>query len=140
MVDKYEIRAQDLQRAIESLKRGIQTIYEKLGIDEGDGLGQPLVTELNMVHYVGLIERKANDILQNYAEARQALMGSSMAPSKFNEKQGEVATITAIHSLLLYSALTSGVFTCQVSRGSAWRWAQGAYGPGAVARQPTEAG
>ena len=84
MVEKYEIRAQDLQRAIESLKRGIQSIYDKLDIDEGDGLGQPMITELNMVQYIGIIERKANEILQKYAEgARSALMA---VPSKFDDK------------------------------------------------------
>jgi coiled-coil domain-containing protein 63/114 len=85
MVEKYEVRAQDLQRAIESLKRGIQSIYEKLGLESEDGLGQPMITELNMVHYIGVIERKANEILQKYAEgARSALMA---APSKFDEKE-----------------------------------------------------
>merc|ERR1712065_122820 len=85
MVEKYEVRAQDLQRAIESLKRGIQSIYEKLNIESEDGLGQPMITELNMVHYIGVIERKANEILQKYAEgARAALMA---APSKFDEKE-----------------------------------------------------
>ena len=85
MVEKYEVRAQDLQRAIESLKRGIQSIYEKLNIESEDGLGQPMITELNMVHYIGVIERKANEILQKYAEgARAALMA---APSKFDERE-----------------------------------------------------
>jgi DNA repair exonuclease SbcCD ATPase subunit len=98
MVEKYEVRAQDLQRSIESLKRGIQSIYEKLGIDEGDGLGQPMVTELNMVHYIGLIERKANDVLQRYADARQSLLSSSMPTSKFNEKEGE--TLSPVKSLV----------------------------------------
>ena len=85
MVEKYEVRAQDLQRDIESLKRGIQSIYEKLNIESEDGLGQPMITELNMVHYIGVIERKANEILQQYAEgARAALMA---VPSKFDEKE-----------------------------------------------------
>jgi uncharacterized phage infection (PIP) family protein YhgE len=80
MSEKYEIRAQDLQRAVESLKRGIQNIYEKLGVDE-DGFGEPLVTESNMVHYLGLIEQKANQILQQYSEAREAL-AISQSPTK----------------------------------------------------------
>jgi hypothetical protein len=73
MAEKYEIRCQDLQRVIESLKRGIQSIYEKFDVDE-DGFGDPLVTESNMVHYLGQIEQKTNQLLQAYAEIKQSLM------------------------------------------------------------------
>lgn len=73
MAEKYEIRSQDLQRAVESLKRGIQSIYEKLDIDE-DGFGDPNVTESNMTHYLALVEQKANSLLKDYTSIRQALM------------------------------------------------------------------
>jgi hypothetical protein len=73
MAEKYELRCQDLQRVIESLKRGIQSIYEKFDVHE-DGFGDPLVTESNMVHYLGQIEQKANQLLQGYADVKQALM------------------------------------------------------------------
>jgi coiled-coil domain-containing protein 63/114 len=81
MAEKYEIRCQDLQRIIESLKRGIQSIYEKISMDEDDddstGMGSlidPTVTESNMVHYLGIIEQQANKILKNYAVIRQSLL------------------------------------------------------------------
>eukprot|EP00604_Paraphysomonas_vestita_P003119 CAMPEP_0174820636 /NCGR_PEP_ID=MMETSP1107-20130205/4591_1 /TAXON_ID=36770 /ORGANISM="Paraphysomonas vestita, Strain GFlagA" /LENGTH=428 /DNA_ID=CAMNT_0016036353 /DNA_START=615 /DNA_END=1901 /DNA_ORIENTATION=- len=80
MAEKYEIRCQDLQRIIESLKRGIQSIYEKIQDynDENDGifgtLMDPTVTESNMVHYLGIIEQQANKILRNYAIVRQSLL------------------------------------------------------------------
>jgi coiled-coil domain-containing protein 63/114 len=105
MAEKYEIRCQDLQRIIESLKRGIQSIYEKISIDdeeeeEGGALGMgggggggslidPTVTESNMVHYLGIIEQQANKILKNYAVIRQSLLqpsgglGSSMSAPAF---------------------------------------------------------
>jgi hypothetical protein len=73
MAEKYEIRCQDLQRVIESLKRGIHSIYERLEIDE-DNFSDPVVTESNMVHYLGLVEQKANAILRNYTEIRQTLL------------------------------------------------------------------
>ena len=78
MAEKYEIRCQDLQRVIESLKRGIQSIYEKFDVEESEreargekGFGEAVVTESNMVHYLGLIEQRANLVLQNYAEIKQ---------------------------------------------------------------------
>jgi hypothetical protein len=70
--EKYEIKSQDLQRSIESLKRGIQSIYEKLDIDS-DGFGEPVVTESNMPHYLGLVEQKANQLLGDYEGARVSL-------------------------------------------------------------------
>jgi coiled-coil domain-containing protein 63/114 len=81
MAEKYEIRCQDLQRIIESLKRGIQSIYEKIVEEDEDpstsGFGSlmdPTVTESNMVHYLGIIEQQANKILKNYAIIRQSLL------------------------------------------------------------------
>lgn len=79
MAEKYEVRCQDLQRVIESLKRGIQSIYEKFDVDVGEkdrGFGEAVVTESNMVHYLGLIEQRANLILQNYAEVKQNMASS----------------------------------------------------------------
>jgi chromosome segregation ATPase len=73
MAEKYEIRSQDLQRAVESLKRGIQSIYEKLDIED-DGFGEPTVTESNMTHFLALVEQKANSLIGDYGDIRQALM------------------------------------------------------------------
>lgn len=83
MAEKYEVRSQDLQRIIESLKRAIQSIYEKFD-DDDDAFGDPLVTESNMVHYLGLIEQKTNRSLQTYEEIKQAIIASAnslMSPS-----------------------------------------------------------
>jgi len=81
MAEKYEIRCQDLQRIIESLKRGIQSIYEKLEVDE-DSFVDPTVTESNMVHYLGVVEQQANRILRAYADIRQELLQPSMSASQ----------------------------------------------------------
>jgi hypothetical protein len=78
MAEKYEIRCQDLQRVIESLKRGIQSIYEKFEANEEEkerGFGEAVVTESNMVHYLGLIEQRANLILQSFAEEKHSTAG-----------------------------------------------------------------
>jgi hypothetical protein len=78
MAEKYEIRCQDLQRVIESLKRGIQSIYEKFEANEEEkerGFGEAVVTESNMVHYLGLIEQRANLILQSFADVKHSTAG-----------------------------------------------------------------
>jgi len=74
MAGKYEQRCQDLQRITESLKRGMQSIFSKFDFDEeGDGTPPPVVTEVNMVQNLGLIEQKANLLLQHYSRVRQLL-------------------------------------------------------------------
>jgi chromosome segregation ATPase len=77
MAEKYEIRSQDLQRIIESLKRGIQSLYDKMD-SEDDGLGErdPVVSESNMVQYLGVIESRTNQILANYAEMKALISGA----------------------------------------------------------------
>jgi len=74
MAEKYEQRCQDLQRVTESLKRGMQSIFSKFDFsNEEDGGAPPVVTEVNMVLNLGLIEQKANQLLQKYTQVRQLL-------------------------------------------------------------------
>jgi hypothetical protein len=82
MAEKYEIRSQDLQRVIESLKRGIQSMYDKLD-SEDDGLGErdPVVSESNMVQYLGVIESRTNQILTNYVEMKSLISGTRQSPA-----------------------------------------------------------
>lgn len=84
MAEKYEIRCQDLQRIIESLKRGIQSIYDKIEVDE-DSFVDPTVTESNMVYYLGVVEQQANTILKSYAEVRQALLQPTLVAQPVDE-------------------------------------------------------
>tara|TARA_B110000090_G_C13028014_1_gene310681 strand:- start:40 stop:402 length:363 start_codon:yes stop_codon:yes gene_type:complete len=83
MSEKYEVRCQDLSRVVESLKRGLQSTYDKLDIPAAEdeeintsaaGLGDAAVSETNMIHYLGIIEQKANRLLQVYAEVRAAAL------------------------------------------------------------------
>lgn len=80
MAEKYETRCQDLQRVIETLKRGVQSVYEKIGVDE-TGAQDPTVTESNMVLYLAQVEQKANALIQQYAQVKAALIKSNSAPS-----------------------------------------------------------
>jgi hypothetical protein len=88
MAEKYEIRCQDLQRIIESLKRGIQSIYDKIEVDE-DSFVDPTVTESNMVYYLGVVEQQANNILKSYAEVRQALLQPTLQTAPVDDEGGE---------------------------------------------------
>lgn len=122
MAEKYEIRCQDLQRVIESLKRGIQSIYEKFDAD-GDAdmplspmrqserkasirasfsakvasgpKEETMVSESNMVHYLGLIEQRANLLLQSYAEVKLSVISTTSKPLQqlgaSHESKGEEA-------------------------------------------------
>jgi len=92
MAEKYEMKCQDLQRIIESLKRGLQSIFEKLDVDE-EGFGDPVVTESNMVHYLGLIEQTANGMITTYADIRQAVM---KATSEKKENQAPSKNLTSV--------------------------------------------
>eukprot|EP00607_Mallomonas_marina_P008935 CAMPEP_0182422550 /NCGR_PEP_ID=MMETSP1167-20130531/8283_1 /TAXON_ID=2988 /ORGANISM="Mallomonas Sp, Strain CCMP3275" /LENGTH=564 /DNA_ID=CAMNT_0024600715 /DNA_START=118 /DNA_END=1815 /DNA_ORIENTATION=- len=75
MAEKYELRCQDLQRVIESLRRGIQSILDKLDVgDDDERFSDSQVTESNMVQFLGLIEKTANRLLQEYTEVREALL------------------------------------------------------------------
>ncbi len=81
MAEKYELRCQDLQRITESLKRGMQTIFSKFEFSsEEGGAVEPTVTDTNLVHYLGLIEKKANVLLQNYSNVKQLLTAPAAAP------------------------------------------------------------
>ena len=82
MSEKYEVRCQDLQRVVESLKRGLQSIFEKLDIpmtedadqDATSGLNDATVSETNMVHFLGVVEQKSNKLIQIYADIKKASM------------------------------------------------------------------
>jgi hypothetical protein len=86
MAEKYEVRSQDLQRTLESLKRGILSIRDKIEEeDEGGNIADMLVTESNLVQYLGLIEQKANALLLDYADMKTMLLNggpTSYSPPK----------------------------------------------------------
>lgn len=85
MAEKYELRCQDLQRVIESLRRGIQSILDKLDVGEEDEwFAETQVTESNMVQSLGLIEKMANRLLQEYTSVRDELLKAPVSDSPGN--------------------------------------------------------
>jgi hypothetical protein len=112
MAEKYDLRCQDLSRVIESLKRGMQSIISKLEWDSppledsngaatvpgaspggksGDNGGLtspnshiPVVTEVNMVNYLGILEKKSIQLLHSYHQIQQLLL-TNAASNKDNK-------------------------------------------------------
>ncbi len=79
MAEKYEIRCQDMHRTMESLKRGIQSIIDKIELDEDEAFTDINVSESNIVHYLGVIEQRTNVLLEQYAEAKLYLLNATAA-------------------------------------------------------------
>ena len=113
MAEKYEVRCQDLQRVVESLKRGLQSIYEKLDVaaaegDDDQGVAlDAAVSESNMVAYLGIIEQKSNRLLQAYAEVRQALLQAPAAAAASSKLGHHASPDRSAESLSPSKSLTS---------------------------------
>lgn len=66
----YDHKLDASQRTIDFLKTGILNVFTKLGcrVDEAqsDMFGEGNVTDSNLMHYLGIIEQKMNELLQSY--------------------------------------------------------------------------
>lgn len=81
--EKYEEKCKAQMKVIESLKRGIHSIYYKFELfacnneeellRDSARLKDSFVTESNMVHYLGEIEQKTNRLLVDYAAVKDKL-------------------------------------------------------------------
>merc|ERR1712139_137302 len=87
----FENRYASAMRTIAALKTGVNSIYQKIGCagtkTTGTGvkalLGQDGPNEQNMLQYLGIIEGRANEVLQMYASSQltqAAVMVDSTAP------------------------------------------------------------
>ena len=68
--ERFEMKYQDSLKTINSLKIGIQSIFNKIGCNTSamsEMLADSMVTEANMMQYLGMIEQRTNEILQLYA-------------------------------------------------------------------------
>merc|ERR1712028_116857 len=74
---------------INSLKMGIQSIFHRIGCNTSamsEMLADSNVTEANMMQYLGSIEQRTNEILQQYAAIQQV-----KSPQKPDEPAGQAA-------------------------------------------------
>jgi len=71
MVERYDTRCHETQKTIESLKRGIQAMFSKIECGTESMLSDATVTEANILQFLGLIEQRTNEVLQQYAVYQQ---------------------------------------------------------------------
>jgi predicted nucleic acid-binding Zn-ribbon protein len=67
---EYEKQYNETMKTINSLKIGVSSIFERIGCNtevNPDLIGATGVTESNMMHYLGVIEQRTNEVLQMYA-------------------------------------------------------------------------
>ncbi|ETV70674.1 hypothetical protein H257_13782 [Aphanomyces astaci] len=68
--DKYETKYNDAQKNINAVKLAIHTLFAKIGCNAQamcEMLGDNIVTEVNMMQYLGMVEQRTNEILHVYA-------------------------------------------------------------------------
>ncbi|OMJ81002.1 hypothetical protein SteCoe_18615 [Stentor coeruleus] len=66
---EYETRYANNQEMLDSLKAGIQELFERLGCTlnpHSDVLGNPGITDSNILQYMGQIEEKTNSVIHQY--------------------------------------------------------------------------
>ncbi|RLN96919.1 hypothetical protein BBJ28_00003388 [Nothophytophthora sp. Chile5] len=130
--DKCEARCGDAQKTVNAVKRAIQSLFSKAGCNAQamvEMLGDSMVTEANMMAYLGVIEQKTNEVLHQYAMvvskqqadalknktttdafdreahfAANAMAGSSAAAA--GAAGGTSGAVAALHSILGVGPLT----------------------------------
>ncbi|CAM9176716.1 unnamed protein product, partial [Chrysoparadoxa australica] len=73
--EEYEARHQESMKVVNQLKSGIHSIFSRVGAGSNNTsmeelLGNQGVTESNMMQYVALVEQRASEILQVYAQTQ----------------------------------------------------------------------
>jgi len=105
MAEKYELRCQDLTRILDALKKGMQSIADKLDFSSDEPTQKAdfsssehvpsasssspsavkavtngeevVITEVNMVSFLGNFEKKANELLQRYKQVQAYMLNPS---------------------------------------------------------------
>jgi hypothetical protein len=62
-------------KTINALKIGIKNIYESIGCGKDTAEETNMITESNMLNYLGVIEERTNEILQMYDLCKNKLNG-----------------------------------------------------------------
>lgn len=102
--DKCEHKYQDAQKVVNAVKIGIQSLFNKTGCNSQamvEMLGDSVVTEANMMQYLGVIEQKTNDILHQYANV------ALLMQQKTKKQSGGSSNIYEQEALFMTNAVTA---------------------------------
>jgi DNA repair exonuclease SbcCD ATPase subunit len=108
MAEKYELRCSDLQRVIETLKRGVQSIIDKLGFVELLR-GENSVTDINMVAILGEIENNANNMINEYSLLKQAIARAAANTSAAGSGAAAVKAVSASAAIITAGTATTTI-------------------------------
>lgn len=76
--EAYENKHATAMKTVHALKLGIHNIFVKIGCATSankEMLGEEGVSEANMMQYLGIIEQRTNEILQQFAASQAAMQG-----------------------------------------------------------------
>ena len=85
-VEKYESRCLEAQKTIESLKKGIESMFLKIECPGQadvikDLVNEVTVNEANMLQFLGIIEQQCNLIIQEYGQVKAKESAAAAASS-----------------------------------------------------------
>ncbi|KAG9407158.1 Coiled-coil domain-containing protein 63 [Aphanomyces cochlioides] len=99
--EKYESKYNETQKNINAVKIAIQVLFSKVGCNANamcEMLGDNIVTEVNMMQYLGMVEQRTNEILQLYAQYQQKRNAPVDVPSSTTLSHG--ASSHQLHAVL----------------------------------------
>ena len=69
--DRLELRCTEVTKIIDALKRGVSSLFDKLGCrNMSEILSSSNVTENNVMQFLGIVEQRSNEILHKYLASR----------------------------------------------------------------------
>ena len=70
--DRLELRCTEVTKIIDALKRGVSSLFDKLGCrNMSEILSSSNVTENNVMQFLGIVEQRSNEILHKYLALRK---------------------------------------------------------------------
>ena len=65
--EQCEVKYEAHMKIIDALKEGIQSIFDRIGMNSSEKMVTNRVSEANIMQFLGLIEQRTNEILQLYS-------------------------------------------------------------------------
>lgn len=109
--DKCESRYQDAQKTVNAVKGAIQSLFTRVGCNPQvmvEMLGDSVVTEANMMQYLGVIEQKTNDILHHFATSMAQAQSSKNRKDNSSNAHGDIYEQEAIFMANANASLAHG--------------------------------